>query len=140
MNKSRLKKGTFSVVSLGIVFDTKKRKILIGRRMNDPYVKQLTWSFPGGIPGYGEDLERNLERIIKTKTNLAVKNLGCVFARILQENKKILLMYYLCEVIGGKEKARDDFVELKWVKPEELEKHFTTFFDRRLKEYIFNLK
>ncbi len=140
LNLNKLKKGAFLAVVVGIIFDTRKRKILIGRRMNDPHTKQLTWSFPGGVPNYGEDLERFLERKIKEKTNLEVKNLGCVFARQFKENNKVLLMYYLCEVIKGKEKPRDDMVELRWVKPKELEKYFTTSFDPRLKEYIMNLK
>lgn len=135
-----LKKGVFLVVSLGIIFNAKTRKILIARRDGDPHIKKLRWSFPGGRPKYGKDLEKNLEKIIKKRTGLIVKNLGAVFSRFLKENKKILLIYYLCEVVGGKEKAGGDFVELKWVKPKDLQKHFTTSFDRRLKEYIFNLK
>ncbi len=140
LNLSKLKKGVFLSVIVGIIFDTKKRKILIGRRVNDPYIKELNWTFPGGVPNYGEDLEKFVERKIKEKTDLKVKNLGCVFAREFKENNKILIMYYLCEVVSGKERPRDNLVELKWVKPEELEKHFTTSFDPRLKEYIMNLK
>ncbi len=137
---SNQKKGLFFVVSLGIIFDTEKRKILIGKRIDDPYVRKLSWSFPGGVPSYHEDPERHLERVIKEKTGITVKNLGCVFARILRENNNLLLMYYLCEAVSGKEKPGDDIVELKWVKPEELEKYFTTTFDPRLKEYILHLK
>lgn len=139
-NWSSLKKGSFYVNTLGIIFDTKTRMILIGRRENDPNTKELTWSFPGGSPEHGVDLEKGVEKAIKRKTGLDVKNLGCIFSRIFKENKKFLLVYYLCEVIGGKERISDDLAELKWVKPEDLEKHFTTSFDKRLKEYIMNLK
>ena len=140
INLENIKKGIFLVVSLGIIFDTKSRKILIARRDGDQYIKNLRWGFPGGRPRYGKDLEKDLERVIKERTGLRVKNLGAVFSRFLKENKKILLIYYLCEVVGGKEKASGDFIELKWVKPKDLQKHFTTSFDKRLKEYIFNLK
>jgi ADP-ribose pyrophosphatase YjhB (NUDIX family) len=140
LSVSNSKNGLFFVVSLGIIFDTEKRMILIGKRINDPYVQKLSWSFPGGVPPYDEDTERHLEKVIKRKTGVEVKNLGCIFARILNDNNNILLMYYLCELVGGKEKAMDDMVELKWVKPEELEKYFTTSFDPRLKEYILHLK
>src|SRR3989344_2044838 len=85
-------KGIFLVNVLGIIFNPETKKILIGRRENDPYIKEL------------------------------------------------LSIYYLCEVVGGKEKAGEDFVELKWVKPEEIEKYFTTSFHPKLKEYIMNLK
>ena len=100
----------------------------------------MTWTFPGGFPEYYDDLEKSLEKKIKAKTGLAVKNLGCIFSRIFKENKKIILMYYLCEVMSGKETPKNDFVELKWVDPKYLEKCFTTSFDPRLKEYIMHLK
>mgnify|MGYP001612566686 FL=1 len=137
---NKIKRGVFLVVSLGIILDTKRRRILIARRESDPHLKKLRWGFPGGRPKYGKDLERDLERVLKERTGLKVKNLGAVFSRVLEENKKILLIYYLCEVIGGKEKPDGDFVELKWVKPQDLQKHFATSFDKRLKEYILNLK
>jgi len=138
---NKLPKGTFLTVSVGIIFDTKKRMILIGRRIHDRYVKELSWTFPGGLCHEENDLEENLEELIHKKTGMKVKNLGCVFSRIFKENRKILLMYYLCETVdGSNEKPGEDIVELKWVKPEELESHFTTSFDPRLKEYIMHLK
>ena len=56
------------------------------------------------------------------------------------EKPTLLAIYYLCETIGGKELAGDDFTELKWIPPEEVEKYFTTSFHPELKEYINNLK
>ena len=38
------------------------------------------------------------------------------------------------------EKEGEDFTEIKWVDPEELENYFTTSFHPSLKEYIINLK
>ena len=137
---NNFKKGVFLCITVGIIFDTKKRKILIGKRINDPYVDKLSWTFPGGLADETIDLEKNVEQIIQKKTGLIVKNLGCVFSRIFKENKKILIMYYLCESIDGKEQPSDDIVELKWVTSEELENYFTTSLDTRLKEYIMNLK
>jgi ADP-ribose pyrophosphatase YjhB (NUDIX family) len=133
-------KGIFLVNIVGIIFDPLKRKILIGKRINDPYIPNLKWSFPGGSPLINEDLEKTVERTVKLKTSLSVKSLGNIFARVPEENNRLLLLYYLCEVISGKEKPGNDFVELKWVSPTELEKHFTTSLDPRLKEYIMNLK
>ncbi len=132
-------RGSILVTTLGVIFDTSSRKILIGKRVNDPYIKN-NWCFPGARLEYGKDLERSLEAVVKKKTGLDVKNLGSVFSRILEEDKKFLLMYYLCEAVGGKERPSEDFSELKWVNPEELESHFADSFDPRLKEYIMNLK
>lgn len=136
----------FHVIILGVIFDPKTRKILIGKRKEkDPHIPELTWIFPGGKISRKaqEDLEEVLERKIKIETNLDVKNLGAIFSRIPPEKKDLLIIYYLCEVVGGEEnpfEKEGDLSELKWVSPEELENYFTTSFHPRLKEYIINLK
>jgi 8-oxo-dGTP diphosphatase len=133
-------KGIFVVIVLGIIFDTTTKKILIGKRIKDPYIKELTWAFPGGKPEYGEDLDEAVEREVKEETNLDVASLGPIFAKTYPEKKEFLSIYYLCEVKNGKEVAGEDFVELKWVKPEELGKYFKTSFHPKLKEYLLGLK
>ncbi len=130
----------FSVKVLGVVFDPKEKKILIGRRENDEHVPELTWSFPGGTLRKSEKIEEFLKEDVKKKTGLEIESLGPIFARILPENEKFMMVYFLCENVGGTEEAGEKFVELKWVAPEELEKNFTTSFDPKLKEYIENLK
>lgn len=132
-------KGVFLVNALGIIFDTKTKKILIGRRENDSYIKELSWCFPGGRPNYKEESVDGLKREIKKKTSLKIKSLGTIFAKTYPEKREFLTIYFLCEVIGGKEKASEKFAELKWVKPKDLEKYFTTSFHPKLKEYILNL-
>ena len=131
---------SFNTILLGVIFDPAKRKILLGRRENDPYIKELTWVFPGGSLNYKEDLDAALKKKIKEKTGLDVKNLGAIFAKTYPEKKEFLSIYFLCEAVGGEEKAADDLVELKWVKPEEVENYFTTSFHPHMKEYILNLK
>jgi len=130
----------FMVVLLGIIFDPKQKKILIGRRENDPYISKLSWVFPGGRAIPEEELEDSLKRKIKEETGLDVENLGAVFAKTYPEKREFLSIYYLCEAKNGEEKPGGDIKELKWVVPEELEKHFTTSFHPHVKEYILNLK
>lgn len=130
----------FKVILLGIIFNPKTKKILIGRREKDMYIPKLTWCFPGGRLSYNEEIDKTLKNKIRVKTGLKVENLGNIFSKTYPEEKKLIAMYYLCEVVGGKEKAGDDLKELKWVNPEELERHFTTSFHPHLKEYILNLK
>ncbi len=139
-NWREAERGVFLVNCLGIVYNPKTKKILIGKRENDPYIKELTWCFPGGRPKYNEELEEGLKREIKRKTGLEVESLGAVFAKTYPEKREFLTIYYLCEVVSGKEQAGEKFVEIKWVNPEELEKYFTTSFHPKLKEYIMNLK
>lgn len=132
MDWSGFDKGVFLVNVLGIVKDPKDGHVLIGRRENDPYIENLTWCFPGGRPGYEDDLEDYLKERIKKKTGLDVEVEDIIFARTFPDKKEFLLIYYVCTVIGGEEVAGGNFAELKWVKPEELEEHFTTSIDSRL--------
>jgi len=131
---------TFQVVVLGVIFDPAKRKILLGRRENDPQLKELTWCFPGGKLLAGESPDKKLKKRVKEKTGYDIKNLGTIFSRIYPEKQDLLSIYFLCEVFKGEELPADDLVELKWVSPEEVESHFQTSFHPELKEYILHLK
>ena len=137
MAKNNLPK--FEVIVLGIVFDPKKKKILIGRRENDPYIKELTWCFPGGRLQIGEDVDQALKRKMKLKTGYSVKNLGSIFTDTRPERPSLVEIYFLTEVFEGKEKPSNDIVELKWISPNELEKYFTTSLHRKLKEFLNDL-
>ena len=133
-------KKIFNVIILGVVYDPKEKKILIGRRENDPNIPELTWCFPGGQLTIGKDIDKVLKVKIKEKTGLDVKNLGAIFSETYPEKKDFLVIYFLCEAVGGEKKAGGYLKEIKWVVPDEVEKHFTTSFHTRLKEYVLNLK
>ncbi len=136
-----MKMDSFNTILLGVIFDPAKRKILIAKRGDeDQDIKNLIWQFPEGRLKHGDDVDKMLERKIKKKTGLDIKNLGAVFSKAYPEKKDLLAIYYLCEAIGGKEIAADDFVELKWVKPEEVENYFTTSFHPHIKEYVLSLQ
>jgi len=129
----------FEVVLLGIVFDPAKKKILIGRRENDPLIPKLTWCFPGGRAIHREDVDKTLKNIIKKKTGYKIKNLGAIFSKTYPEKEDLLAVYFLTEVFEGKEKPGDNLIELKWVSPKKLENYFTTSFHKKLKEYLIDL-
>ena len=130
----------FQTILLGIIYNPKDKKILIGKRKEDPEIKELKWCFPGGKLSHKEDIEKTLKNKIKNKTGYEIINLGSILARIPEEKKDQVLIYYLCEVINGEEKKGNDLEELKWVSPEEIENYITTSFHPHLKEYILNLK
>ena len=132
-------KQKFEVVILGIIFDPKAKKILIGRRENDPHIPELTWCFPGGRATYDEDVDKTLKRNVKAKTGYDVKNLGAIFSKTYPEKSDFIGIYFLTQVFEGEEKPGDDFVELKWVSPKELDKYFTIEFHKRLKQYLNEL-
>ena len=129
----------FNVIALAIIFDTSKKKILIGRRENDPYVPKLSWAFPGGKANHEEDIDKSLKKAVKEKTGYTIKNLGAIFAKTYPEKKDLLSVYFFCEFIEGKEKVGGEFKELKWVSPKEISKYFTTSYHPKLKEYIDDL-
>ena len=64
---AELDKGIFATILLGVIFDSKARKILIARRKKDKYIPELTWSFIGGRPEYKKELEEELKKKIKDR-------------------------------------------------------------------------
>ena len=130
----------FQVIILGIIFDPKERKILIGRRENDPFIPDLTWGFPGGKLTSDGEINKTLKEKIRQQTGLEVKNLGAVFSKTYEEKRDLLAVYFLCEALNGKPKAGGRLKEIKWVKPLEVEKYFKTSFHPRLREYFVHLE
>lgn len=124
---------------LGVVYDSRNRKILIGRRENDEYIKELAWSFPGGRPEYSDELEDNLKLEIKKKTSLDVEVGQVIFAKTYPEKREFLSVYFLCALMDGEARPGEKFVELKWVKPSDVENYFTTSLHPNLLEYLKTL-
>ncbi len=117
-------RGVFVVNVLSIVYSPDKH-VIIGRRKSDPYLSDLSWTFPGGRPSYDEDLESALRREIKRKTNLDVEIDRLVYARTYPEDRRLLSIYYLTKPLNmGEERPGEKFVEIRWVRPEEVENYF----------------
>ncbi|MEK6819815.1 MAG: NUDIX hydrolase [Nanoarchaeota archaeon] len=128
-------------LALGIVFDTENKKILIAKRKKQAYITGLTWCFPGAKIDYEQDLEEAIKLGIKEKTGLRVESLGSIFAEThLRNEGKLFSVYYLCELISGKEKLSDEFEEMKWISPSEVEEHFETELHPILREYLESLE
>jgi len=122
-------RGVFLVNVLGIIYDSKTKKIIIGLRKKDPYVRTLSWTLPGGRPGYSKDFENYLRLEVKKKTNLKIKINKVIFAKTYPKKRKFLSIYYLAEPLNaGKEKAGEKFTELKWVRISEVNKYFAPSF------------
>lgn len=137
LNWNKFDRGIFILNTLAVIL--KDGKVLIGRRENDPYIRELSWCFPGGRPGYEEDLEYYLQIEVEKKTGLKIKPEKVFFAKTYPENRKFTSIYYLCRVIGGVEKPGEKFKEIKWVKPEELKDYFTTSLHPMLYQIILDL-
>lgn len=139
MELAKFDKGVFLVNVLAIIYDTKTKKILIGRREDDPYIKELSWCFPGGRPSYKEDLELDLKQIIKIKTGLEIDVKKVVFAKTYPERREFLSIYYFTEVVGGEAKPSENIKELKWMKPTEVKDYFTTSLHPEVMEFLKSL-
>ena len=139
MDWSRFKHGVYLVNVLALIYDSKRKQILIGRRENDPHFQELTWCFPGGRPFYGEDMEVALKRDVKAKTGYDIKVNKLIFARAHPERKEFISLYYDCEVVGGQEKPGELLVELKWTKRTDALTHFTTSAHPKIIDYLKSL-
>ena len=136
MDWSEFNRGVFLLNVLAIVYDPETRQILIGRRENDPYLKELSWCFPGGRPAYEQDLEHYLKLEVNKKTGLNTEVEKIIFAKTYPEKREFLSIYYQCRVIGGQEKADEKFVEIKWIKPTDVQNYFTTSLHPKVLEYL----
>lgn len=139
MDLIQFERGVFLVNVLGIVYDATTQKILIGRREGDSILKELSWCFPGGRPGFDEDLEFYLKEEIKKKTNLEVEIEKIIFAKTYPENRQLLSIYYLCKPMSLAATAGEKFVETKWISPHEVEKYFTTSIHPKVLEILKQL-
>jgi len=125
----------FNIKIVGIVFEPKSRKIMIGKNFGDK-----KYSFLEGNLSYKEELDRCLKRVAKEKTGYIIHNLGAVYAiNKLRDKRDALELYFLCEATEGKEKKGKRVEELKWIKPKDVEKELKEKLPTRLKGYIFGL-
>jgi len=130
-----MEKSVFHVRIVGIIFDPKKRMLLVEKGLSaDKY------SFLEGDLEYDEEMDQTLKRFIKEKTGYKVHNLGAVYAENVLKNPDKLKIHFLCEATEGKEKPGKEVEELIWVKPSEIEKTLEVKLPARLREYITNLE
>ena len=135
-------KGVFLVNLLGIIYDPNAKKVLIGRRVNDTNLNELSWVFPGGRPDYTSEIDDNLHTVIKDCTGLDVDVKKVVFAKTYPEKREFLSIYYHCELTtpGQKELTEGNLTELKWIKPTEVGDYFMTSIHPKILEYLKTLE
>ncbi|MBC7943346.1 NUDIX hydrolase [Candidatus Saccharibacteria bacterium] len=142
MDWTLFEKGVFLVNLLGIIYNPNTKMILIGRRVNDPNLKDLSWVFPGGRPDYKNDLEFNVAHEIKENTGLDVGVKNIVFSKTYPEKREFLSIYYYCELesIDAKEQPIGNLKEFKWIKPTDVTEYFTTSIHPKVLEYLKTLE
>jgi len=116
------------VIGLGII--AQNNRVLLGqRKKKDPYVKELSWVFPGG-KFESLNFEEELIKTIEEETALKVYVNQLVHARLIPDSPekkiKIIALYYHCTPVTGKEKPGGDLKTLEWVPPMKIFHYFTT--------------
>jgi len=128
----------FKVILVGMIYNPENKKILIGKGNLDPNSKS-GWCFPGARLKQDENLDKKLKEKIQAQTGYKVKNLGSIFVRTPKKEPNAFVVYFMCEIFSGKEKAQNGLTELKWINPNECQKYFTKNMNTRLKEYFKSL-
>jgi len=138
---SKFEKGIFMVNLVGIVYNKHMKKMIIGKRENDPYIEELSWAFPGARASYDKDLWESLRLDIKKKAGINAEIKKLIFARITPEIKrKQIILYYYCETSEENLTPGGTFKEVKWASPAEFKDYFTTSVNPEIADFLNNLK
>jgi len=125
----------FYVKIVGWIFDTKERRLLLGKNPGDE-----NYSFLEGDLSRDEEIDKCLKRNIFEKTGIKAHNLGAIYAENKLQDSKKLKIHFLCELSEGDISPGENIEDLIWVKPEEVEEKLGVRLPSRLHEYLENLK
>jgi len=130
------------LAAVGIV--EQNGKVLIGtRKGRDPYVKELTWVFPGGRLE-SLDFEKDVAREVREETGLTVKVKSLVSARVHPDSGykpvQIVLLYFHCVPVGGHLGGNGELKQLKWVNPMQVFAYFTTSVSDEITRFLATLE
>lgn len=132
------------VVGLGIIVD-KKGRVLIGSRTDkDPWVKNLSWVFPGGSVN-SLDFETELKKKMLLETGLLVSVNSLVSTRIHPDaffkKAQVIALYFHCSPANESQMTPGNGLsELKWVWPTEVYKYFTNSVSDDVAKFLFSLE
>ncbi len=128
-------------IGLGIITNKTGQVLIGGRRGKDPFIKNLSWVFPGGEME-SLDFESEVKREVKEETGLEVEVNSLITARLHPDASykrvQIVALYFHCRVRGNEDKGRPagDLFEIKWVNPTDVFKYFTTSTSDELTRFL----
>jgi 8-oxo-dGTP diphosphatase len=105
-------------------------RVLLGRRRDDPSAG--LWDLPGGFLHEGEDALTGLRREVREETGLELEPVEFLGTwNEPYQGRDVLCLTWLAHPAGGRERAGDDLVELRWFtpadRPHDAELAFPTF-------------
>ncbi len=128
-------------VSIGIVLNNKGEVLIVKRRQKEITLtgKEFVWSFPGGVQEKNETREERVIKEVLLETGYKVKPIKQIHLRI-HPDTYVLIAYFLCKLENDEPvqeiEEKDEIEEIRWVKPEELKKYFTTDLDLEVKKVL----
>lgn len=124
-------------INLGVVINDKKEVLLIKRveREKSSDGSVLTWAFPGGEQRINESRKECVAREILEETGYKVKSVKEISSR-RHPQFPAFIVYHLCKLVSPKPVVEPsepyEIAEIRWVKPKEIKKLFTTNLDPRV--------
>lgn len=110
--------------------------LIARRRKTNEYIPRLTWCFPYAMLSENESPRAKVIELFEKETGIKVKIKKFLFTAVPSENYKVTDYYYWVEYVAGSLKSGENFSELKWVKPSELPKYFTTTIEYKVMEFL----
>ena len=96
-------------------------KILLIRRKRDPFKNRL--ALPGGFVNEGETAEEAARREAKEETSLEIEPidiLGVYSDPNRDPRKHVMSVVFVGIIVGGKDKAGDDALDIEWLELENI--------------------
>jgi len=123
-----------------IILHSPEGKVLIGKRALKARYGGL-WCLPGGYIEYEESYIETAHREVWEETGLKIGIEGVinVVSNLLDDRHHTLVIVLLGKVIGGREAANDDLVELRWIDREQhLQASYAFEADQRIIDVFFD--
>ncbi|MCX6764178.1 MAG: NUDIX hydrolase [Candidatus Nealsonbacteria bacterium] len=125
------------LINLGIVVNGNKEVLLIKRvkREKGKDGSVLTWAFPGGKQRINETRKECVAREVLAETGYKIEPVEEISLR-LHPQFSVFIVYHLCRLVlprlVAKPKEPHEIAEIRWVKPKEIKKLFTTDLDPKV--------
>jgi ADP-ribose pyrophosphatase YjhB (NUDIX family) len=123
----KLVKHKYVIAGVPVIIRNSSGKILLGKRTNKPIFYSGFWGLPGGMIEYDESIENAGKREVKEELGVEIKIIrraSNIYESFPNENCQLHLMSIpvYASILRGIPKAKDETLEVKWFKPQEIKK------------------